>query len=178
MGLLSSVAFVIAGLMHTRQVNRREDALRNVLAPIQVRAALFLGVDPVPLESCETISSLATDGARILYNPGFCLWAIRRVCVPPGNGECAHTLLLAMVAHELYHAHHHMKRTSGPTLELEADEAAGYVLGRSGVQPGHFLEVLQTFIVTRDHPPAATREKAVRRGYTRGQADQIVASRR
>lgn len=178
MGLLASAGFVIASLVYAHRVNRREAALASVLAPIQVRAALLLNVETMPLEQSSTISSLATDGARILYNPEFCLWAIRRVCVPPSNGECAHTLLLAMMAHELYHAHHHMMREPGPMLELEADEAAGYVLGCSGVQPAHFIEVLETFIVTRDHPPADTRAKAVRRGYTRGQAALIVASRR
>lgn len=146
---------------------------------MQLRAGQILGLATLPLESSDSISSMATDGARILYNPSFCLQAIRNVCSSQtSTGECANALLLAMLAHELYHAHHHMLRKPGPDLELEADQAAGFVLGRAGVSAEHFLEVLRSFVETREHPAAAVRERAVRRGYARGQAELILAARR
>lgn len=70
-----------------------------------------------------------------------------------------------MVAHELGHA-------TGHRPELDADEVAGYVLGRAGVEPHHLLKILESFRATGVHPPYGRRQTAVRRGYARGCGEQ------
>jgi len=142
----------------------RGRALENVLGVSLLRACSILGVPPLPLEE-GAVSTLATNGRTIFYNPAFLRGAIAKVCKVP---VCVEGLILAMVSHELAHAYCHPRAAPGHRIELEADFVAGYVLGRAGMAPRDFVTVLGTFRETMFHPSAQARGEQVRRGFARG----------
>lgn len=146
---------------------KTDRALENVLGISQLRAASILGVPSLPMEA-GSVATLATNGRTIFYNPAFLRSAIAMVC---SEAPCVEGLVLAMVAHELAHAYCHANAMPGHKIELEADEVAGYVLGRVGMSARDFVTVLRTFRETRLHPSADSRAERVRRGYARGVAE-------
>lgn len=158
----SVVAFFLS--FAARRSSAPDPGLASALGVAQLRACGILDMDPLPMEQTTAVDTMATDGTTILYNAGFLHRALASICQLP---ECVDGLLLAMVAHELGHA-------SGHHLELDADEIAGYVLGRAGLEPHHFLKILETFRSTGVHPPAGRRQIAVRRGYSRGCGERAL----
>ena len=164
-GFAASLIALAASFGSRRWGDARTDkALENLLGISQLRAASILGVATLPIQA-GSVATLATDGRVIFYNPSFLRSAIQSVCT---SAACVEGLLLAMVAHEVAHASCHPNANPGHRIELEADEIAGYVLGRSHLSPEDFVTVLRTFRETMFHPSADNRAERVRRGYARG----------
>lgn len=92
-----------------------------------------------------------------------------------GAPDCAAGIVIGMIAHELAHAYLHRGLAGHPhRLELEADWIAGWVLGRAGICPAHFVRVLRELAATAAHPSLGYREDVVSRGYARGSAVRAV----
>lgn len=161
-GVAASIFALLASFRARRDAH--DTPLENVLGVSLARACSILGVPPLPIQP-GPVSTLATNGRTIFYNPDFLRGAIAKVC---SDGTCVQGLLLAMVAHEVAHAYCHGNAQPGHRIELEADEVAGYVLGRIGMAPDDFVTVLGTFRETMMHPSAQARGERVRRGYARG----------
>lgn len=172
---IASALVALALSFTARDGSKAQDrALENLLGVSQARACIVLGVPPLPMIEGR-VSTLATDGKAIMYNARFLVEALGSICQ---RRECVEGLLLAMVAHEVAHAYCHPDAPPGHRIELEADQVAGYVLGRTGTDPDDFITVLETFRATRLHPPADQRAAAVRKGYARGVAEKVRAEAR
>lgn len=172
MGLeaILSLLFFGAASMHERGAQTTR-TIEQLLARQQALAASYLQVAPLPMKAAR-VHTLATDGTTILYNPQFVIRAVRRFCDTP---DCAAGIVIGMIAHELAHAYLHRGLAGHPhRLELEADWIAGWVLGRAGICPAHFVRVLRELAATAAHPSPGYREGVVSRGYARGSAVRAV----
>lgn len=150
---------------------RRSRALADILARQQIRAAGLLNVAPLPMRAGR-IGTLATNGAEIIYSERYLLDVLRRMCDAP---DCAAGAVLGMIAHELAHAYQHRGLAAHPhRLELEADWIAGWVLGRAGVCPRHFLRVLGELSESATHPSPRYRSEVVSRGFACGAGARAV----
>lgn len=170
---IASALVALALSFTAREGSKAQDrALENLLGVSQLRACCILGVPPLPMRE-GPVPTLATNGRVIMYNARFLIDALGSICQ---RRACVEGLVLAMVAHEVAHAYCHPDAQPGHRIELEADQVAGYVLGRTGTKPEDFLAVLATFRATRLHPPVEQRAAAVRKGYARGVAESATAS--
>lgn len=155
----------------TGRNERRTKALIDILARQQICAAGMLNVAPLPMRA-GSVGTLATNGTEIIYSERFLFGVLRRLCDAP---DCAAGAVLGMIAHELAHAYQHRGLDAHPhRLELEADWIAGWVLGRAGVCPQHFLRVLGELAETATHPHPRYRSDVVSRGFASGTAARVV----
>lgn len=111
-------------------------------------------------------ASISRRKRVITYNPEY-LGALSTV-------SGSRWTVIALFAHEIgHHLHGHTLGRGGskPSLEIEADEFAGYVLGRMGAALDESTLVMNYIANTRGsrtHPPRADRITAITRGWNRG----------
>jgi hypothetical protein len=116
--------------------------------------------DVLNIEAC-----ISHKKRMILYNPVFIDW------INKATGSKWATL--ALLAHELgHHLNGHTIRRSGsePSIELEADEFAGYVLRKMGASLKEAQEVMYLIANnegSRTHPARFDRMLAIQHGWTR-----------
>ncbi|MBC7874063.1 MAG: hypothetical protein H7Y01_08705 [Ferruginibacter sp.] len=111
----------------------------------------------------------------ILYNPSFITW-INKVTKDKWAA-------IALLAHEVGHHlnGHTIKKTgSTPTLELEADEFAGFVLQKLGASLDQAQDVMNYIARTeasKTHPARISRMLAIQNGWNKAaNAEPIIAT--
>lgn len=101
----------------------------------------------------------------IRYNPEFINWIAQ---AREGKWAC-----LALFAHEIGHhlnGHTLSKQGSSPAVELEADEFAGFVLGRLGAtldEAQAMIKYIASAKTSRTHPGMKERMTAIQDGWAR-----------
>ena len=108
----------------------------------------------------------------ILYNPEF----IARINAAAKNKWAVLTLLAHEVGHHL-NGHTIRKSGSTPSLELEADEFAGFVLNKLGATPQQSQEVMKYIATTEGsstHPGRESRIRAIQIGWDKAAAESGV----
>lgn len=133
--------------------------LSEILAALGLQQNFELKEAKVP-----NIEASVSRGKRyILYNPEYIRWINKTT-----QGKWA---TMALLAHEIgHHLNGHTIRRSGskPHLELEADEFAGFVLGKLGASLGQSQQVMKYIANakgSKTHPARALRIAAIQKGW-------------
>ena len=120
-------------------------------------------------------ASISHRKRYILYNPAFITWINRAT-----KDKWA---AIALLAHEVGHHlnGHTIKKTgSKPTLELEADEFAGFVLHKLGASLEQAQEVMNYIATTKaskTHPSRTSRMLAIENGWSKAaNSEPIIAT--
>jgi len=119
-------------------------------------------------------ASISHRKRYILYNPEYINWI--------NNATQDKWAAIALLAHEVgHHLNGHTIRKSGskPTLELEADEFAGFVLYKLGASLEQAQEVMiyiAETVSSRTHPSRASRMHAIQNGWNKAASPDAVIS--
>jgi hypothetical protein len=123
------------------------------------------------LKSADVLNMEATVSKRkryIFYNPGFVRWLAKAT-----HDKWA---ALTLLAHEVgHHLNGHTIRRGGsrPSVELEADEFAGFVMARLGAtlqQAQEVMKYVATIEGSETHPGRQARMDAIERGWMKSLA--------
>ncbi len=120
-------------------------------------------------------ASISHRKRYILYNPEYISWLNNAT-----NDKWAATALLA---HEVgHHLNGHTIRRSGsrPSLELEADEFAGFVLYKLGAsleQAQEVMNYIATIKASKTHPGRTSRMLAIQSGWNKAANNGIISAR-
>jgi len=119
-------------------------------------------------------ASISHRKRYILYNPEFISWLNNTT-----NDKWA---AITILAHEIgHHLNGHTIRKSGskPSLELEADEFAGFVLHKLGASLEQAQEVMNYIAknkASKTHPASYSRMLAIQNGWNRAANNEGVIS--
>ena len=117
-------------------------------------------------------ASISHRKRYILYNPAFFSWI--------SNATKDKWAGFTLLAHEVgHHLNGHTIRKSGstPTLELEADEFAGFVLHKLGASLGQAQEVMKYIAETeasKTHPGRGSRMLAIESGWSKAACSEVI----
>jgi hypothetical protein len=145
-----------------------------------------LGINNPPRLQYGNVPNAAYDAAsnRITINIVWFREMLTKYC---DDEVCALTVVTGILGHELGHSLQRQTllafrrgRPMGVShrLELQADEYAGYVLGRIGLDSGDLEHVIQHMAGVYDtgtHPAGPARAAAIARGYWRGAFNALAA---